>query len=235
MASKAKSGLSAVRQFTEKWLEPPFTFTEGAAVFNTSVRDGKGHSALHVNALNNTAGTLLVLMSNRSGGPFVIVATQPTALDAESSLHSIDITVPMYRRFVKLRFVGTLGADFEMGAYFLPRADVFPLSTSGGGTGGSPVPNRSSFTTAQKDVTTAGTGEQLPSIAIPNGFAVVIKAKDTNGGRIQVGNSKANSESTSVSFSLGSNEFVRLFITNTNLVWIDSTADGEGVEIIVEQ
>ena len=94
--------------------------------------------------------------------------------------------------------------------------------------------NRTSFVTGQKDVTTAGTAEQLPDVEIPNGFAVVIKAKSTNTGRIYIGNSKANAEDHSVAFSLGANEWVELKITNLNLVWIDADVDGEGVEYIVE-
>lgn len=104
----------------------------------------------------------------------------------------------------------------------------------GGGITISPAPNSATFATGQKNVTAAGTGEQLGSQAIPNGFSVVIKAKTTNTGLIQVGNSKANAESASVSYRLSAGSFVTLFITNTNLVWIDATVSGEGVDWIVE-
>jgi hypothetical protein len=95
--------------------------------------------------------------------------------------------------------------------------------------------NRSSFATGQKNVAAAGTGEQVSaSQVIPNGFSVLIKAKFTNSGVIRVGNSKANSESASSSFTLRANEAIRMFITNLNLVWIDATVSGEGVEWATE-
>lgn len=103
-----------------------------------------------------------------------------------------------------------------------------PVSTAAG------VANRSSFATGQQNVTVAGTAHNMAAQAIPDGFCVVIKAKNTNTGRIRVGNSAANAQSTTVAFTLGSNQDVRLYITNLNLVWVDATVSGEGVEWIVE-
>lgn len=94
--------------------------------------------------------------------------------------------------------------------------------------------NRAAFATGRKTVTTAGTAEQMTSQAIPDGFGVVIKAISTNTGRVRVGNSKANAESATTAFTLGSNESITLKISNLNLVWLDVTVSGEGVEWIVE-
>lgn len=96
------------------------------------------------------------------------------------------------------------------------------------------TPNRSTFATGQQTVTTAGTAQNMAAQAIPDGFSVVIKARSTNTGRIRIGNSQANAQSTTVSFSLGSNQDVQLYITNLNLVWVDATVSGEGVEWVVE-
>jgi hypothetical protein len=38
----------------------------------------------------------------------------------------------------------------------------------------------------------------------------------------------------SCAFTLGSNQDVKLYVTNLNLVWVDATVNGEGVEWIVE-
>ena len=94
--------------------------------------------------------------------------------------------------------------------------------------------NRTSFATGQKNVTTAGTAEQMATLTIPSRLAVVIKAKPANGGNIFLGNSKANAESSTVRHTLQANEGVKLYISNLNLVWIDAATSGEGVEYIVE-
>lgn len=94
--------------------------------------------------------------------------------------------------------------------------------------------NRTSFYTNQKNVTTAGTAVQCPTQVVPDGFEVVIKAKAANTGTILVGNSQANAQNTNVAFKLTSNQSTRFKVSNTDLIWIDSTVNGEGVEITVE-
>lgn len=93
--------------------------------------------------------------------------------------------------------------------------------------------NKDSFTTSSKTVTSHGTAEQLPSISVPDGFKLVIKADPDNTGNIYTGNTKANAELHY--FTLQANESVELGVTDADASWIDSAVDGEGVEIIVEQ
>jgi len=174
MASKAKSGMSAVRMFTEKIVEPPNTFVEGDTSFSTSVRDGKGHAALHAGALNDTTGTLEILQAWRAAGPFAVLFSKATTLDSESGLYTVDMTVPVVRRFVKVRFTPAadppgLGVNFELGAYFLPRADSTPFESESGGAvvvevAGSP----GSVIDAGAD-TTVNVGTTVPLPAIPAG------------------------------------------------------------------
>lgn len=140
MASKAKSGMSAVRQYPEsiRELTPPNTFVEGASDFIGPVRDGKGHAAIHVGVSNDTAGELSVLQAWQSTGPFVEVFAKNTTADAVSGLFTMDMTVPVIRRFVKIVFTPAadppgLGANFELGAYFIPRADSGVFESSSGG------------------------------------------------------------------------------------------------------
>lgn len=103
------------------------------------------------------------------------------------------------------------------------------------GTGGASVQNRASFIVFQKTVTTAGTAVQLTAQAIPDGFKAVVKAKAGNTGTIEIGNSQANAQDAAIAFKLAAGQAVSLAVTNTSLIWIDATVDGEGVEVIVER
>lgn len=96
--------------------------------------------------------------------------------------------------------------------------------------------NRTTFTTGHKNVTSAGTGEALvgSSTPVPDGYQVVIKAKHGNGGIIYIGNSKTNSETTTTAFWLYADQSITLQISNLNLVWVNSSVNGEGVEYVFE-
>ncbi len=234
--SKAKSGLSAARQFYEDWLKPPIPFTGGAASYTSTTRDAKGHAALHAGVTNNTPGTLQVLQAWQKTGTFEQVASIVTALDPASGLYTADISVAIYRRYVKLVFTPAaappgLGADFELGAYFQPRADTAQVTNSGGG-GGSAVPNRSTWAAIKKTVAIPGTAEQVTAQGIPNGFSAGIKAIPGNAGKIWVGPTKAEAEAHKV--TLTNVQSMRLFLQNTDAIWIDSENADEGVEIAVE-
>ncbi|MDD4984409.1 MAG: hypothetical protein PHQ43_01270 [Dehalococcoidales bacterium] len=93
--------------------------------------------------------------------------------------------------------------------------------------------NKPAWTNATKTVAAAGTAEQLPDLEVPDGFALAILALSTNTGYIYFGNSKANTEThiNRVSADFG----ITLNVNNTNLVWIDSSVNGEGVVYFFEQ
>jgi hypothetical protein len=105
---------------------------------------------------------------------------------------------------------------------------AIPVSVAGG------TPNPSAFYTAQSTVAVAGTAVNLAAQVIATGQKLTIKAKNTNTGRIRVGNSAANAQNVAVAFSLGANEAISLQVDNANKVWIDATVNGEGVELISE-
>lgn len=95
--------------------------------------------------------------------------------------------------------------------------------------------NRNSFVTGQKDITAAGTAEQLDNVAIPDGFKVILCAKPGNAGYIYLGNSKENAENSSTRFDrLEAGDSIPLQITNLNLVWVTSSEDGDGISYYVE-
>ena len=103
---------------------------------------------------------------------------------------------------------------------------------AGSGTGGA-VQNMSSFIVSDMDVTAASTAEQLPSVSIPDGFALLIKAKPGNTGNIYHGESKLKAEAHKA--TMQSNESYEYKVTNANLIWIDAATSGEGIEYAVEQ
>lgn len=105
--------------------------------------------------------------------------------------------------------------------------------------GSDPIPvvpgaNSTTFATGQTPVPTPGTAENLAPQAIADGDAVVITALPGNSGTVWIGNSQANAHDHTVAYPLIPGTFLRLFITNTNLVWVDADNAGEGVAWAVE-
>lgn len=243
MASKAKSGLTSVRQYWEDILVPPNKFTIGAPSFTSAVRDGKGHAALHAAATNDTPGTLNVFQAWQSGGPFVLTAAVVTGVDpGGSGLQIADITTPIVRRFVQIQFLPStaLGGAFELGAYFQPHADTGEASVSGSGPSGGGTPaNRPTFATGQAIVAAKGNAVPLSpvSVKVPSGFSVFFTfLKANTGTNVYVGNSKANAQNHSVAKILNSqNAGLRLFVTDVSSIFIDADNNGDGVDWIVEQ
>lgn len=96
------------------------------------------------------------------------------------------------------------------------------------------TPNRSSFAVGTKHVAAAGTGEVMPTVAVPNGFKVTIKAKHTNTGLVYIADTKLKSETVNARFILRANESLSLKVTNLNKLWVNSSVNAEGVEYLVE-
>ena len=94
--------------------------------------------------------------------------------------------------------------------------------------------NRNDFNTGQTLVPIPGTAVQLPNIAIPDGFTLVIKALPGNAGRVYIGHTAAAAQTPALAYSLGPNEHAELNLTNANLVYLDATVVNDGVEIVVE-
>jgi len=88
----------------------------------------------------------------------------------------------------------------------------------------SPVSN---FITASKTVTTAGTAEQLgEDISVS---WVAIQAKTANTNPVFIGDFSVDSTN---GYSLAALESIVLPVANLNLIWLDATTNGEGVNII---
>ncbi len=92
------------------------------------------------------------------------------------------------------------------------------------------------WTHGQKNVTSAGTAEQLPDVTVPDGCQLTIIAKPGNAGTIYLGKSKADAESVTNRFDgLVAGLAASLKIDNANKVWVNASDDGDGVSYLVEQ
>jgi hypothetical protein len=175
MASKAKSGLSAVRQFSESVISPPNAYTTGTPSFTSAIRDGKGHAEYHVGVVNATPFTLQIQHSWRSTGVFTEDQTISSVLDPVTGGHIAELIAPVTKRFIKAVVTVPppgLAANFEIGLYFQPRASGPLVSSSGGGGGGASVivadevPGTVITTPAD---TAVGVGATVALPAIPSG------------------------------------------------------------------
>jgi len=94
--------------------------------------------------------------------------------------------------------------------------------------------NRPGWEHGQKTVAVPGTAEQLPDLAIPDGFELVVRALPGNANDIYLGKSKAKAESATDRNTFSKGNGLTLKVNNANLVWVDAAAGGEGVDYWVE-
>src|ERR1044071_86331 len=89
--------------------------------------------------------------------------------------------------------------------------------------------------TFQKNVTTHGTPVQLTAQTVDPDQTVLVKAKAGNTGSITVGYSSASALNSGTGwFKLAAGQSIEIRgMQDTSKIWIDSTVDGEGVEVFV--
>jgi len=96
--------------------------------------------------------------------------------------------------------------------------------------------NKPAWDHNQKDVTAAGTAEQLSSLEVPDGCQLTVIAKPGNTGTIYLGKSKTDCENSAKRLDgLSAGLAASFKVSNANLVWIDAATSGEGVSWFVEQ
>lgn len=99
-----------------------------------------------------------------------------------------------------------------------------------------PLDNPNSFITIQKDVTTAGTQVRVADHSVPNGWPILMIAKPGNSGSIFWAASSADVLNTAKRWDkLEAGKSVAPFVSNTNLIWLDTDNSGDGVSIYVPQ
>ena len=98
------------------------------------------------------------------------------------------------------------------------------------------VPNPIDFTARVATVVTSGTAIQLPSVVVPDGIMVVIRATASNKNKkIYLSNSSANVADATKRLILAAGESIGLQVADTNVVWIDSDSNNASIEFFVEQ
>jgi len=97
---------------------------------------------------------------------------------------------------------------------------------------GSAVPNQDSLVTGQVTVGTSEADLSASSVAVPNGFALVIKAHDANTGLVYVG---LTGLSAADGYELGAGDHVALYVTDLATVKLIASAADQKVSYIVEQ
>lgn len=199
---KSSSGLSHVRQHSERVITPPNVFVVGALVFASPIVFGEGHDTIRCGVTNGPAspGTLELLGSWTAAGPFVLLQTESTVVDPVTGLDKAEFVAQFARPFLIVRFVAAgapgLTAAFELGAYFLPidspsdvmiasLGAVVQVQNGGGGALGSvllnaggPIVNGSFLAGGrdpagfQRDVSVDLSGRIIPSPGIPTDLSV---------------------------------------------------------------
>ena len=88
------------------------------------------------------------------------------------------------------------------------------------------------ITTVRDTVTTAGTREQLATAACKR---IVVQALHSNTDFIGVGDANVvAAEATGRGIRLGPGQTMEFFVSNTNLLYIDSVVSGEGISYFYE-
>jgi len=95
--------------------------------------------------------------------------------------------------------------------------------------------NPDTWTHDQKNVTTPGTPVQLAALPVPDGYALVVRAKSSNAGNIYHGNSKDTTIDAAKRVPLAANDSNKLYVKKASEVWIDADNAGEGVEYWCEK
>ena len=105
-----------------------------------------------------------------------------------------------------------------------------------GAQAGSPTPfgNYDNWVGTRVPVLTAGTPVQGPRIDIPDGVALLIKARNENTDRVYYQRTSELVLNTGQRFSLDPGESKAYFVTSADLFWFDAAVSGESVEISVE-
>lgn len=116
----------------------------------------------------------------------------------------------------------------------------FGIPTEATITGGSvtvtPTPNRSSVNFRTVTVASAGTPQQGPSVAVPDGFSLLVKLRSTQAGSPKgfVAISSAGAMTSTIRAELLKGESFRVFVDNMDVLWFDSDTNGAVFELVAE-
>lgn len=94
--------------------------------------------------------------------------------------------------------------------------------------------NRDAWEVNVYTIGTAGTGEMLPDLDIPNGMMLVVRAHPDNAGSVYLSHNKIGAESASNRITIAAGQGINLYLTNANLVWWNASQAAQKVEVYVE-
>jgi len=94
--------------------------------------------------------------------------------------------------------------------------------------------NRSDWDSGKKTVAVIGVAEQLPSVTIPKGYSVFLKALKGNAAKINVAEAKASAEDDDNSHQMDASDTLILKVDNVDKIWVDADSAGEGLTWAVE-
>ena len=100
----------------------------------------------------------------------------------------------------------------------------------------STTPNATTFTVSQETVVTAGTPVNAAALSIPTDFALAIQNSPTNTASmiIYVANSSANALDPTKRIQLSRSQSISLKVDNASDIWLNSSANGGKVLLLVE-
>lgn len=185
----------------------------------------------------NRISKRITIINDGSTDIFVIASNngQTWSLEAPIRIGEARTFFDVYELRVRGPVVGdltppTAGILFSGGVYRITEYDYW-LAYATAASPSTAVPNRGAFI-AQEVNAPLALGTPLPSITIPNGFSLAIRANVNNGAeQIFV----ASITNTGNFITLNTGDVVSLTITNANLVTVASTTGAGNVDIIVEQ
>ena len=117
-------------------------------------------------------------------------------------------------------------ADFKTTVKSLVSGDIVNVDKAA-----ESLANKTVIKHGQKTVAVAGTREQMPAQVIPEGYSVLIRALNGNGGLIYVCDVNVDSKNGQ---ELAKDAVLTLKLDNLNRLYIDSSVNGEGVSWTVE-
>jgi len=94
--------------------------------------------------------------------------------------------------------------------------------------------NRSDWDSGKKTVAVIGIAEQLPSIVVPKGYSVFLKALKANLTKINVAETKVNAEDDDNSHQMDASDTLTLKVDNVDKIWVDADTAVEGLTWAVE-
>lgn len=232
---------------TGSWFEERFqttasTPTKPATADTITINTTPGYNAIEVNnrlqgrnaqklwIVNDGPDNLFVLTSNngRSFSPeFLMISGEIRIISdvyefrvRSPNLQSDGVTPLATTSFTSLR-----ASEREViPPYVTAITNTFPISGAS---------NKSSF--IAQNITVNLVDSILPSLVIPDGFSLAVRANVNNIAGSQVYISRTNATTVAARATLNVGDTTRLFITNANLIHVAGSQNGLTVDLLVEQ